>query len=105
MDMLFFVFIVIVKVVCEVICINCLIDGVLDVIVGLLVNLWGFGLEGWFNVVFIDVEFIKCWEWVGIDKFVVENGVLIKCIFELYVDFFVIVKGYGVDVVVEYLEV
>ncbi|HDZ9831864.1 TPA: FAD:protein FMN transferase [Yersinia enterocolitica] len=92
------------KVVREAIRINRLTDGALDVTVGPLVNLWGFGPEGRPNVVPTDAEITKRREWVGIDKLAVENGALIKHIPELYVDLSAIAKGYGVDVVAEYLE-
>nr|WP_145555836.1 FAD:protein FMN transferase [Yersinia canariae] len=92
------------KVVREAIRINRLTDGALDVTVGPLVNLWGFGPEGRPNVVPTDAEIDKRREWVGIDKLAVENGTLIKRIPELYVDLSAIAKGYGVDVVAEYLE-
>ncbi|CAL13246.1 FAD:protein FMN transferase [Yersinia enterocolitica] len=92
------------KVVREAIRINRLTDGALDVTVGPLVNLWGFGPEGRPNVVPTDAELTKRREWVGIDKLAVENGALIKRIPELYVDLSAIAKGYGVDVVAEYLE-
>ncbi|EPZ8125944.1 FAD:protein FMN transferase [Yersinia enterocolitica] len=92
------------KVVREAIRINRLTDGALDVTVGPLVNLWGFGPEGRPNVVPTDADLTKRREWVGIDKLAVENGALIKRIPELYVDLSAIAKGYGVDVVAEYLE-
>ena len=92
------------KVVREAIRINRLTDGALDVTVGPLVNLWGFGPEGRPNVVPTDAEIAKRREWIGIDKLAVENGALIKSIPELYVDLSAIAKGYGVDVVAEYLE-
>nr|WP_227731853.1 FAD:protein FMN transferase [Yersinia proxima] len=92
------------KVVREAIRINRLTDGALDVTVGPLVNLWGFGPEGRPNVVPTDAEITKRREWTGIDKLAVENGALIKRIPELYVDLSAIAKGYGVDVIAEYLE-
>lgn len=92
------------KVVREAIRINRLTDGALDVTVGPLVNLWGFGPEGRPNMVPTDAEIAKRREWIGIDKLAVENGALIKSIPELYVDLSAIAKGYGVDVVAEYLE-
>ncbi|ATM96947.1 thiamine biosynthesis lipoprotein [Yersinia frederiksenii] len=91
------------KVVREAIRINRLTDGALDVTVGPLVNLWGFGPEGRPNVVPTEAEIAKKREWVGIDNLAVENGALIKHIPELYVDLSAIAKGYGVDVVAEYL--
>lgn len=92
------------KVVREAIRINRLTDGALDVTVGPLVNLWGFGPEGRPNVVPTDAEIAKRQEWIGIDNLAVENGALVKRIPELYVDLSAIAKGYGVDVVAEYLE-
>lgn len=92
------------KVVREAIRINRVTDGALDVTVGPLVNLWGFGPEGRPNVVPTDAEIAKRQEWVGIDNLAVENGALVKGIPELYVDLSAIAKGYGVDVVAEYLE-
>ncbi|MCB5313548.1 FAD:protein FMN transferase [Yersinia intermedia] len=92
------------KVVREAIRINRLTDGALDVTVGPLVNLWGFGPEGRPDVVPTEAEIAKRRVWVGIDKLAVENGALIKRIPDLYVDLSSIAKGYGVDVVAEYLE-
>ncbi|CNH12663.1 FAD:protein FMN transferase [Yersinia pekkanenii] len=92
------------KVVREAIRINRLTDGALDVTVGPLVNLWGFGPEGRSDVVPTDAEIAKRQAWVGIDNLAVENGALVKRIPELYVDLSSIAKGYGVDVVAEYLE-
>ncbi|WP_186367154.1 FAD:protein FMN transferase [Yersinia vastinensis] len=92
------------KVVREAIRINRLTDGALDVTVGPLVNLWGFGPQGRPNVVPTDAEIAKRQEWVGIDKLAVKRGALVKRIPELYVDLSAIAKGYGVDVVAEYLE-
>lgn len=92
------------KVVREAIRINRLTDGALDVTVGPLVNLWGFGPEGRPDTVPTEAEITKRRAWVGIDKLAVENGALVKRIPELYVDLSSIAKGYGVDVVAEYLE-
>ena len=73
------------KVVREAIRINRLTDGALDVTVGPLVNLWGFGPEGRPDVVPTEAEIAKRRVWVGIDKLAVENGALIKRIPDLYV--------------------
>lgn len=86
----------------EVICLNGFIEGVLDVIVGFLVNLWGFGFEVCFDVVLIDEELNVCCVIIGIEYLMIEGNMLSKDIFELYVDLFMIVKGWGVDVVVDY---
>ncbi|NHB61580.1 FAD:protein FMN transferase [Photorhabdus sp. RW14-46] len=92
------------KVVKEAIYINKLTDGALDVTVGPLVNLWGFGPEGHVTKAPSASELEKRREWTGIDKLVVEGNSLIKTVPELYIDLSSIAKGYGVDVVAEYLE-
>lgn len=75
----------------------------LDVIVGFLVNLWGFGLEVRFDVVFIDVELVNRMVNIGIEYLLVISIILSKDFFNFYVDLFIIVKGWGVDVVVDYI--
>ncbi|WP_265693249.1 FAD:protein FMN transferase [Providencia rustigianii] len=92
------------KVVSKAIEINKLTDGSLDVTVGPLVNLWGFGPEGRVTKVPTDEDLAKRRAWIGIDKLAVQDNNLIKTIPELYVDLSSIAKGYGVDVVAEYLE-
>lgn len=83
----------------------CLSEGVFDIMVGFLVNLWGFGLENWFYIIFDFEVMKKVWNCVGfdglllyIDDFQVEKSK------DLYFDLFVIVKGYVVDWVVQVLE-
>ncbi|MEQ1964250.1 FAD:protein FMN transferase [Xenorhabdus khoisanae] len=92
------------KVVKEAIRINQLTDGALDVTVGPLVNLWGFGPEGRITKAPTDEELATRRAWTGINNLSVEENNLIKSIPELYVDLSSIAKGYGVDVVAEYLE-
>ncbi|BBG61455.1 FAD:protein FMN transferase [Providencia rustigianii] len=92
------------KVVSKAIEINKLTDGSLDVTVGPLVNLWGFGPEGRVTKAPTDEDLAKRRAWIGIDKLAVQDNNLIKTIPELYVDLSSIAKGYGVDVVAEYLE-
>ncbi|PHM47729.1 FAD:protein FMN transferase [Xenorhabdus miraniensis] len=92
------------KVVKEAIRINQLTDGALDVTVGPLVNLWGFGPEGRITKAPTDEELASRRVWTGINNLSVEGNNLIKSIPELYVDLSSIAKGYGVDVVAEYLE-
>ncbi|MDC9612842.1 FAD:protein FMN transferase [Xenorhabdus khoisanae] len=92
------------KVVKEAIRINQLTDGALDVTVGPLVNLWGFGPEGRITKAPTDEELATRHAWTGINNLSVEGNNLIKSIPELYVDLSSIAKGYGVDVVAEYLE-
>ncbi|MDB9565443.1 FAD:protein FMN transferase [Providencia rettgeri] len=84
--------------------INKLTNGSLDVTVGPLVNLWGFGPEGRVTKAPSDEELAKRRAWTGIEKLSVQDNNLIKTIPELYVDLSSIAKGYGVDVVAEYLE-
>ncbi|PHM55942.1 FAD:protein FMN transferase [Xenorhabdus sp. KK7.4] len=91
------------KVVKEAIRINKLTDGALDVTVGPLVNLWGFGPEGRVTKTPTEDELATRRAWIGIDNLSVEGNSLIKSIPELYVDLSSIAKGYGVDVVAEYL--
>ncbi|MEQ1975290.1 FAD:protein FMN transferase [Xenorhabdus sp. SGI240] len=92
------------KVVKEAIRINKLTEGALDVTVGPLVNLWGFGPEGRITKAPTDEELEMRRIWTGIDNLSVKGNNLIKSIPELYVDLSSIAKGYGVDVVAEYLE-
>lgn len=91
------------KVVKEAIRINHVTEGALDVTVGPLVNLWGFGPEGRMTQAPTEEALVKRRAWVGIDKLSVEGNNLIKSIPELYVDLSSIAKGYGVDVVAGYL--
>ncbi|WP_370588413.1 FAD:protein FMN transferase [Xenorhabdus sp. BG5] len=91
------------KVVKEAIRINKLTEGALDVTVGPLVNLWGFGPEGRITKAPTDEELAMRRTWTGIDNLSVEGNNLVKSIPELYVDLSSIAKGYGVDVVAEYL--
>lgn len=91
------------QVVSEALRINRVTDGALDVTVGPLVNLWGFGPEGRRSQVPDAAELAQRRAWTGIDKLAVQGNALVKHIPELYVDLSSIAKGYGVDVVVNYL--
>jgi thiamine biosynthesis lipoprotein len=84
--------------------INRVTDGALDVTVGPLVNLWGFGPEGRPDKVPSAAELDQRRAWTGIDNLEVKGNTLIKRIPELYVDLSSIAKGYGVDVVAHYLQ-
>ncbi|MHC5178763.1 FAD:protein FMN transferase [Serratia rhizosphaerae] len=92
------------QVVSEALRINRVTDGALDVTVGPLVNLWGFGPEGRRTQVPEAAELAQRRAWTGIDKLAVQGNALVKHIPELYVDLSSIAKGYGVDVVVNYLQ-
>ena len=78
--------------------------GALDVTVGPLVNLWGFGPEYRPETVPSDELLAATKARVGLDKLVFENGRLHKTTPDLYVDLSTIAKGYGVDLVAEYIE-
>lgn len=93
-----------VKVINEAVRINQLTQGALDISVGPLVNLWGFGPEEHKDQLPSNAELQQRKAWVGMDKLKVEGDGLIKKIPELYLDLSAIAKGYGVDVVAEYLE-
>ncbi|HEJ9067890.1 TPA: FAD:protein FMN transferase [Serratia marcescens] len=92
------------EVVREALRINRVTDGALDVTVGPLVNLWGFGPEGRPDKVPSEAELEHRRAWTGADKLAVQGSALVKSIPELYVDLSSIAKGYGVDVVAEYLQ-
>lgn len=83
---------------------NQLTMGALDVTVGPLVNLWGFGPEARPEVVPTDEELSARRAIVGIQHLNVTETTVTKDIPELYVDLSTIAKGWGVDVVANYLE-
>ncbi|NOI64912.1 FAD:protein FMN transferase [Vibrio sp. 99-8-1] len=93
-----------VLVVKEAIRLNQLTLGALDVTVGPLVNLWGFGPEGRPEVVPSDEELAARRANVGIEHLTVTEKGLSKDIPDLYVDLSTIAKGWGVDVVANYIE-
>jgi len=78
--------------------------GALDVTVGPLVNLWGFGPEGRPDRIPTAQQIETRRAWVGLDLLKVENNTLIKLNPKLYVDLSSIAKGYGVDMVADLLE-
>ncbi|WP_446728848.1 FAD:protein FMN transferase [Photobacterium sp. SP02] len=80
-----------------------LTDGALDVTVGPLVNLWSFGPEARPDVVPTDEELDARRQEVGIEHLKVQGNALIKDLPGLYVDLSSIAKGYGVDVVADYI--
>ncbi|QJY37075.1 FAD:protein FMN transferase [Vibrio europaeus] len=88
-----------VTVVKEAIRLNGLTQGALDVTVGPLVNLWGFGPEARPEVVPSDEELAARKAMTGIEHLSVEGNTLRKDIPNLYVDLSTIAKGWGVDVV------
>lgn len=79
-------------------------DGALDVTVGPLVNLWGFGPQARPEKVPTDAELAAIRERVGYQLLTLENHQISKQVPELYVDLSTIAKGYGVDRVALLLE-
>lgn len=88
----------------EAVRLNKLTLGALDVTVGPLVNLWGFGPEARPDIVPSDEELAARRAIVGIEHLTVTDNSLSKAIPELYVDLSTIAKGWGVDVIADYLE-
>ncbi|MRJ41141.1 MULTISPECIES: FAD:protein FMN transferase [Idiomarina] len=79
-------------------------DGVLDVTVGPLVNLWGFGPLAKPERKPTEAELQAMLEEVGYQHVHVENHQLRKAKPEIYIDLSTIAKGYGVDRVAVLLE-
>ncbi|MEZ8141588.1 FAD:protein FMN transferase ApbE [Enterovibrio norvegicus FF-33] len=90
-------------VVAEAIRLNKLSEGALDVTVGPLVNLWGFGPEGRPDRAPSDVQVAERRAMTGIEFIEVDGHFLTKTNPDLYVDLSSIAKGFGVDVVANYL--
>ncbi|MCF7560559.1 FAD:protein FMN transferase [Sabulilitoribacter multivorans] len=77
-------------------------DGVFDPSIGVLVNAWDFGPEG--KIVNLDsLKIDSLMQFVGFNKVSRVNNKIIKPK-ELFIDFNAIAKGYGVDVIGEFLE-
>jgi thiamine biosynthesis lipoprotein len=74
-----------------------LTEGKLDVTIGALVNLWGFGPQYRPEIVPSDVEIATARATVGLDKLSLVGDQLSKTVPELYVDLSTIAKGYAVD--------
>lgn len=77
-------------------------NGAFDITVAPLVNLWGFGFKNMDNVTEDAVDNLL--QYVGIDGVNLVNGKIVKAHPETMLDCSAIAKGYGVDVVSEYLE-
>ncbi|MDY2947140.1 MAG: FAD:protein FMN transferase [Mannheimia varigena] len=95
------------KVVQEAIRLNKITEGALDVTVGPLVNLWGFGPDKRLNKVPSDEQIKERSSYVGIDKISLKmegKPILTKTIPNLYLDLSSIAKGFGVDKLAEHLE-
>lgn len=95
------------KVVEEAIRLNRLTEGALDVTVGPLVNLWGFGPDKRLNKVPTPEQIAERSAYVGIDKILLKaenKPTLTKSEPNLYLDLSSIAKGFGVDKLAEQLE-
>jgi thiamine biosynthesis lipoprotein len=79
-------------------------NGLLDVTVGPMVNLWGFGPLGRPEQVPTEEQLREVRDQVGYQYLTVENHQLTKAVPDLYVDLSTIAKGYGVDRVAILLE-
>ncbi len=79
-------------------------NGFLDVTVGPLVNLWGFGPTKRPEKVPTDAMLKEVSEYVGLDKIQLSGNQLRKSHALLYVDLSTIAKGYGVDELAKLLE-
>jgi thiamine biosynthesis lipoprotein len=79
-------------------------NGKLDITVGPLVNLWGFGPEKRPEKVPSEALLTSTLARVGLKKLHLVGNQLYKDIPNLYVDLSTIAKGYGVDVVAELIE-
>lgn len=95
------------KVIAEAIRINKLTDGALDITVGPVVNLWGFGPEKRVERRPTAEQLAERQAWVGIDKIDLETkgneATLSKAIPQVYLDLSSIAKGFGVDQVADVL--
>ena len=72
-------------------------DGLLDITVGPLVNLWGFGPQARPEQVPSEDQLKAVREYVGYQKLTLDNHQLSKQHPSIYVDLSTIAKGYGVD--------
>ncbi|MFT5757157.1 MAG: thiamine biosynthesis lipoprotein [Alteromonadaceae bacterium] len=78
--------------------------GKLDVTVGPLVNLWGFGPEYRPETIPSEEQLNAARARIGLNKLNLVGNKLNKTITDVYVDLSTIAKGYGVDLVAEYIE-
>ncbi len=88
----------------EAIELNQLSDGKLDITIGPLVNLWGFGPTQRPEKIPSNEQIQEVRKYTGIDKFVIEDNKITKFHDNLYIDLSTIAKGYGVDVIANLLE-
>ncbi|OOF58244.1 FAD:protein FMN transferase [Rodentibacter genomosp. 2] len=96
------------KVLAEAIRIHQITEGALDVTVGPVVNLWGFGPEKRPERQPTPEQLAERQAWVGLDKITLDmwgqTPTLSKSVPQVYIDLSSIAKGFGVDQVAEKLE-
>jgi thiamine biosynthesis lipoprotein len=78
--------------------------GYLDITVGPLVNLWGFGPQARPEVIPDEQTIAAIRDKVGLEKLTLQEGGVIKQHPEMYVDLSTVAKGFGVDQVAAILE-
>lgn len=72
-------------------------EGMLDITVGPLVNLWGFGPQSKPVKLPTQEQLQEISQYVGIDKFYFEENTIVKTHPSVYIDLSTIAKGYAVD--------
>ncbi len=78
-------------------------DKSFDPTIGAVVNAWNFGPKG--KVIGLDnIKVDSLMRSVGLNKVVIDNGFVVKENQNTFLDFNAIAKGYGVDVLADYLE-
>ena len=92
------------QVVAEAIRLGEMTNGMLDITVGPLVNLWGFGPDFHPERVPTAEEQMNARARIGLDKVVLSTEGLSKTQSDIYIDLSTIAKGWGVDVVATLLE-
>lgn len=85
------------KVIREALRLNVLSDGALDITVGPLVNLWGFGPTHRPDKIPTDEQINALLPMVGVDKFILDENTVVKKHDSVYIDLSTIAKGYAVD--------
>lgn len=78
-------------------------NGYFDPTIGKMVNAWGFGPEK-IKSTPTNNQVDSLMQYVGLDKVKLENNQVVKDNKNIYLDFNAIAKGYGVDVVTNFLE-
>lgn len=79
-------------------------DGYLDITVGPLVNLWGFGPQARPEKIPSELDIAEAKKRVGLDLLRIEANGAVKRAENMFVDLSTVAKGYGVDQLAEILE-